>query len=114
MIKTLLKTLLLLVIINVLYKTGVVAWDYFRLRDEAEQIIIFGGKLSTDDVHERILSKALDLHIPLEPENLDVQRDGTRTFVWAAYHQPVELLPNFSVSVDLSFNLDNFAVGPIN
>jgi hypothetical protein len=111
-LKTLLKTLVLLVIINVLYKTGVVAWDYYRLRDEAQQIIIFGGKLTTEAVAERILSKALDLHIPLEPENLDVQRDGDRTFVWGAYQQPVELFPNISVSVDLSFNLDNFSVEP--
>ena len=110
MIKTIIKTLIVLAIVNGLYRTGVVAWDYFRLRDEAEQMIIFGAKASTEDLHTRILAKAEELGIPLESQNLDVRREGGRTFVYGSYQQPLEYFPNVTYPVDLSFAVDAFRV----
>ena len=110
MIKTIIKILLALVILNGLYRTSMVAWDYFQLRDAAEQLIIFGATTSTEDLHGRILAKAEELEIPLEPENLDVRREGGRTFVYGSYQQPLEYFPNVIYPMDLSFAVDAFQV----
>ena len=108
MIKTIIKLLLVLAIVNGLYRTGAVAWDYFRLRDEAEQLIIFGARTPVEDLHGRILAKAQELEIPLEPENLDVRREGDRTLVYASYQQSLEYFPNVTYPVNLSFTVDAF------
>ena len=110
MIKTIVKILIVLVIVNGLYRTGMVAWDYFRLKDEAEQLIIFGARASVEDLHSRILAKADELEIPLAPENLDVRREGGRTLVYGSYQQPLEYFPNVTYPVDLSFAVDAFLV----
>lgn len=110
MIKAAIKILAGIIILNGLYRTGVVAWDYFRLKDEAQQIILFGARTSTEDLHSRIMAKAEELDVPLEPENLDVRREGSRTFAFAAYEQPLEYFPNAIYPLDLSFTVDAFVV----
>lgn len=54
----------------------------------------------------------MELEIPLEPQDIDVHREGNRPFVNAAYSQPVEFFPTFIYPVDLSFSVDAFAVQP--
>lgn len=110
MIKTIIKILIAVIILNGLFRTGLVAWDYFQLRDEAEQLIIFGTRSSTDQLHGRIMAKAEELGIPLQPENLDVRREGSRTFASASYQQPLEYFPNLTYPLDLSFMVDAFQV----
>lgn len=110
MIKTIIKLLIVLVIVNGLYRTGVVAWDHFQLRDEAEQIIVFGARSTPEDIHGRILAKAQELGIELEPDNLDVRREAGRTFVSGSYQRALEYFPNVTYPLDLSFEVDAFQV----
>ena len=110
MIKTIFKLLIVVIILNGLFRTAMVAWDYFQLRDEAEQLIIFGSQSSTEVLHGRIMAKAQELGIPLEPENLDVRREGSRTFATASYQQPLEYFPNAIYPLDMSFMVDAFQV----
>ena len=76
-------------------RSALVAWDYYQLKDEAQQLITFGAGTSTTDLHNRILIRAEELEVPLEPANLDVSRDGGRTYVQAFYTQPVEVFPSY-------------------
>lgn len=113
MIKTAVKLLIVLAILNAVGRAGLAAWNYYQLRDEAQQLVVFGAGMPIGDLHRRILQKASELEIPLLPENLSVRRDGHRTFVDAAYTQPVELFPNYTYPVSLSFSVDAFAMNPI-
>jgi hypothetical protein len=113
LIKTAVKLLIVAALLNALYRVGVVAWDYFRLRDEAEQVILFGNRMTTEELHRRIMTKAEELQVPIDPMDLDVRRDGNRTFVFGAYTEDVEFFPNVVYPVDLSFSVDNFAVEPL-
>ncbi|MBI4266705.1 MAG: hypothetical protein HY657_20245 [Acidobacteria bacterium] len=110
MIKTVIKLLIVLAVLNAVAHAGLAAWDYYQLRDEAQQLIVFGAQSTTAELHNRILAKAEELEVPLEPANLDVQREGNRTFVYASYTQPIELFPRFTYPVDLSFTVDAFSV----
>ena len=109
MIKTVIKLLIVAAVLNAVARAGIVALDYYQLRDEAQQEIVFGAGSATEDLHTRIMAKAEELEIPLEPANLDVQRSGGRTVVSASYTQPVEFFPRFTYPVDLSFRVDAFA-----
>ena len=114
MIKTIIKLLIAAVILNALYRVGTVSWDYFRLKDEAQQVILFGTRATPDDLHGRIMAKAQELQVPLDPNDLHVRRDGNRTFVSAVYTEPLEFFPNVVYPVDLSFSVDSFAIDAIN
>ena len=109
MIKTVVKLLVAAAMLNAVARSALVAWDYYQLKDEARQLITFGAGTSTTDLHNRILIRAEEFEVPLEPANLDVSRDGGRTYVQAFYTQPVEVFPSYFYPVDLSFAVDAFA-----
>ena len=113
MIKTVIKVAIALVVLNAIFRAGLVAWDHYQLRDEAQQLIIFGSGTSANDLHNRILLKAMELEVPLISENLVVRRDGQRTFVEARYTAQVEYFPNQFYPTELSFAVDAFAAQPI-
>ena len=113
MIKTIFRIAIALIVVNAVFRAGVVAWDYYELRDEAQQLIVFGAGSSTVDLHNRIMMKAMELQVPLQSENLTVRRDGQRTFVEARYTQPIEYFPNQAYPADLSFAVDAFSMQPM-
>ena len=111
--KTIFKIVVALIIVNAVFRAGVVAWDYYELRDEAQQLIVFGAGTTIVDLHNRILMKAMELQVPLQSENLIVRRDGQRTFVEARYTHPVEYFPNQTYPAELSFAVDAFSMQPM-
>jgi type III secretion system FlhB-like substrate exporter len=84
LIKTVIKLLITVAILNAVFRAGVAALDYYQLRDEAQQLIVFGGGIPTGDLHNRILQKAAELEVPLQSKGLVVRRDGVRTIVEAS------------------------------
>ena len=113
MIRTVLKIAIAVAVLNALFRGAAVAWDYYELRDDAQQMIVFGAGTSTVELHNRILARAAELQVPLRPENLTVRRDGQRTIVEARYTQPVEYFPNQLYPADLSFTVDAFSMQPM-
>jgi hypothetical protein len=62
--------------------------------------------MSPAQIATRVLDKASELNVPLDPENLDVSRDRDLTVVSVVYTQPVELFPNFLYPLELSFAVE--------
>ena len=108
--KTVISVLITLAILNAAARMGQAAFSYFQLKDETRQMITFGARSTTDQLHNRIVEYAEELEIPLEGSDLYVSRDAERTYVDAYYTQPVEIFPNVVVPVQLSFSVDAFAV----
>ena len=52
------------------------------------------------------------LLVPLEPENIEVRREGNQTLADAAYTEPLEYFPSFDYPVDLSFSVEAFVAPP--
>jgi hypothetical protein len=110
--KNLIKLLIVLAVLHALFRGSQAAWSYYQLKDAALQAIIFGAGASTGELHDQVLTKAMELGLPLQPENLMLQRDGDRTFAQASYTQPIEFLPGFRRPVTLSFAVDAVAAKP--
>jgi hypothetical protein len=110
LIKTVISVLITLAVLNACARIGVAAFNYFQLKDEAEQVILFGSRSSTEQLHDRILEYAGELELPLYSEDLYVTREDDRTYVDAYYTQPVEVFPGVVVPVELSFSVDTIAV----
>ena len=61
---------------------------YDRMRQEAR----FGAIKKRDEiVHERLMKKARQLGIPLDPKDLKIVRDGGNFIITARYTVPVDL-----------------------
>jgi hypothetical protein len=110
LIRLTIRLAIVLAIVNAVAHAGFAAWHYYELKDEAQQLITFGFGRNTNELHSRILAKAVELEVPLAPENLYVTREGTQTFVDVTYTQPVEYFPGYTYTVPFSFSVDAIAV----
>jgi hypothetical protein len=107
--KTIVKLLIALVILNAVARGAIAAWSYYQFRDAAAELVLFGGTASTSELHTRIASRAAELEVPVAPENISVQRDGARTWADVTYTQPIEYFPRRTYPVELSFTVDAFS-----
>jgi len=114
LIKIVIKLLITLAVLNAVYRGAVTAWGYYELKDAAQQLILFGSTVPTAQISYLILDKAMELEVPLEPENVDITRDGNRTAVYASYTTPVEFFPGFLYPLDLSFMVEVLSLNPSN
>ena len=110
MIRTIFTTAIVVVLLNAVGHAGMAAWRHFQLRDQAEQLVLFGGATPTADIAAQIAQIAEELEVPVAPEDIVVTRQGPRTIAEAYYTVPVELFPRFFYPVDLSFMVEAFSV----
>jgi hypothetical protein len=110
LIKTLITLVIVAVVLNATYHAGVATWRHFKVRDEAQQLILFGGRVPTSELEEQIAFIAQEVGVPINPEDIIVSREGPRTIAEAYYTMPVELFPRFFYPIDLSFTVEAFAL----
>jgi hypothetical protein len=104
--KTLLKFVVAIVVLNGVARVGWAAWNYYELRDAAQQAVTFGAQELPLQIHGRIVSKAGELGLPILPERIIVQREGVRTHAAASYVQPVEVFPRYSYPLSFAFDVE--------
>jgi len=114
LIKTVIKLLITLAVLNAIARGGLTAWRYYELKDAAQQLILFGNDVSMAQLSYLILDKAVELNVPLEPENVDISRVGNRTAAYVSYTTPVEFFPSFTYPLDLSFMVEVLALSQSN
>jgi len=114
LIKTVIKLLITLAVLNAIARGGLTAWRHYELKDAAQQLILFGNDVSMAQLSYLILDEAAELNVPVEPENIDISRVGNRTAVYVSYTTPVEFFPGFTYPVDLSFEVEVLALNPSN
>jgi hypothetical protein len=110
--RTLVRLLIAGVIVHAAVRGGQAAWTYFHFKDEAQQIIRFSPDSSETELHDRILAKAEELQVPIAPDDIEVHKDDRRSEAWAAYTQPVELLPRYPVPVKIAFRVEADIIRP--
>jgi hypothetical protein len=110
LLKTIFTTAIVVALLNAIGHAGMAAWRHFQLRDQAEQLVLFGGAPPPDQIADQIAQIAEEPDVPVAPENIVVTRQGPRTIAEAYYTLPVELFPRFFYPVDLSFMVEAFSV----
>lgn len=108
--KTIIKLVITLAILNAAARGGMAAWTYYQFRDKTEQLVIFGARSTPAELHEQIVATAAELDVPVAPENVTVERQGARTRAQAEYVQPVEFFPSYTYPLNLSFRVEGFAI----
>jgi hypothetical protein len=108
--KTAIKLLLMLAVLNAVFHTGRATLTYYQLKDATEQMLTFGSATSVAQLQARILERAGEMDVPLQPEDLDVKRQGARTSASASYTQPVEVFPSYLYPMKFSYSVEAYAL----
>jgi hypothetical protein len=109
--KTVLKLVVAVALLNAVVRAGDSAWNYYQLKDTAERALLFGGTASSKQLHEQIMESAKDLELPLKPEDLRIRWRPGRRVADAQYTQQIEFFPNYLHPVVFSFTVEAVAVG---
>ncbi len=104
--KVILKLLVTLIVVNAAVRAASVTWNYYQFRDGAQQALVFGAQKAPGDVANQIFQRAVELNLPVDPDNVTVQRIGTKTVANAHYVDKVELFPTYEYPVSFDFTLD--------
>ena len=104
--KTFLKLLIVVAIGHAAVRTGQAYWEHFQLEDQAQQLVLFGWRQSPEQLHDEIVDFAERTGVPLDSEDLLVERDGIVTTASATYARPIEVLPKYFYTAHLSFDVE--------
>jgi len=111
--KTILKVVVAAFLLNAVVRGAAVSWDYYQLRDQAQQLVTFGASSTSEELRQAIVESAMELDVPLSLENVSVRRIGPRTVAEASYTVVVEFLPNYPYPLNFSFAVDAVTLGGV-
>ena len=109
--KTVLKLLIAVALLNAVVRGADSAWNYYQLKDAAQRALLFGAQASSKQIHGQIMERAVELQVPLTPEELTVSWRAGRRIAEASYTQQIEFFPKYKYPVFFSFNVDTVSVG---
>lgn len=95
--KTIIQLLIVALVVNACVQGGAAAWKHFKFKDAVEQEARFSEARTVPALQQRILEIAEEHDIMLEPDNVEVRRDGSRTTIWASYLENIEFVPRLVI-----------------
>jgi len=107
--KTVLKLVIAVALVNAAVRAADSAWNYYQLKDSAQETLLFGQKLTSQQAHAEIMQTAGMLRLPLKPEDLSVRWRSGRRIATGSYTQQIEFLPNYPYPIVFSFDVDVLA-----
>ena len=102
--KTLLKLLVVLAVVNGAYRFGMAEYHFSTFKDSTRSILVLGTQSPVETLREQILKRAADLKLPVVPDSVTVTREGVRTTANVSYHQDVEVFPGYKYPRDYSMS----------
>jgi hypothetical protein len=107
--KTVLKLVIAVALVNAAVRAADSAWNYYQLKDSAQRTLLFGQKLTSQQVHQEIMQIAGELRLPLKPEDLSVRWRSGRRIAAGSYTQQIEFLPKYQYPIEFTFDVDTAA-----
>jgi len=108
--KTVIKLIIAAALINAVARGAWAQWNYYQLKDSAQQLLTFDLDASTDQLESAILQKAMELDIPVAADDVTVKREGNRSSATVSYTQPIEFFPKYVYPMKYTFAVDTLAI----
>ena len=103
--KTIIKILIAIAILNAAARVGMASASYYQLKDASQELVTFGALTTPGDIQDHILQRAQTFDVPLQAGDLEVIRDGLRTTARASYTQSVEVFPSYTYPINFRFSV---------
>lgn len=102
--KTLLKLLVVVAILNAAYRFGMAEYRFSQLKESTRSILVLGTNTPVEELRDQILRRAGDLELTVPPDNVAVRREGVRTTAKVSYQKEIEAFPGYRYPRDYSFS----------
>lgn len=107
--KFIIKLLIAAAIANAAWRVGSAYLAHYRFKDAVEQLTQYRGDRTDDQLRSRILELAAQYDIPIDADQLRVQRDErNHTTVDTSYSRQLELFPGFKYPWEFTIHLDTY------
>lgn len=111
------KRLITLLIVAALvwagYHTIPVYLRFFQFDEAVKEVARFAGTRTEEEVRQRILELADEYEVPLDPEDLVVQRVRGATEISAPYVERVEVLPRYYYDWEFDIRTPSWGADPL-
>ena len=104
--KTIIKLLITIAILNGLARVGLAVARYYEFKDAAEQLVTFGGDAQLNELQNQMVAKAMELNLPVDFDNIEVTRNGKVTMATTSYTEDVEVFPSFKYPITFHFSVE--------
>jgi hypothetical protein len=108
--KTVIKLVIAAALINAVARGAWAQWNYYQLKDGAQQLLTFDVDASPEQLESAILDKAMELDIPLAADDVTVRRVGLRSSAAVSYTLPIEFFPKYIYPMKFAFAVDTLAI----
>ena len=110
--KTIIKLLIVAAVLNACARGAMAAWSYYQFKDATQEAIRFAGNATDGQLQQQILTRAMELEVPVDPANVQVTHQSLRTIADVSYTQEIELFPSYRRPFQFKFRVDALAVNP--
>ena len=105
MLKLLLKLAVVALVANTAYHIGVEYLTYIKFQDAIRDAAIFKAR-NDQELVARIVSLAQQYEVPLNEENITIDRQGKRVNVIGWYDKPIEVVPTYEYPWHFGLSID--------
>ena len=103
--KTVIKLVIVLLILNATYRVGSAYWTHYQFQDSIQEAAQFAERASPEDLRVKILELAATLRVPIDPDNLTVTRGNRRIDIDGSYFRNLELVPRYERRWDFTIHV---------
>jgi hypothetical protein len=103
--KTVIKLVIVLLILNATYRVGSAYWTHYRFQDSIQEAAQFAERASPEDLRAKILELAATLRVPIDPDSLTVTRGNRRIDIDGSYFRNLELVPRYKRRWDFTIHV---------
>jgi hypothetical protein len=104
-IKLILKLAVVALLANAAYHIGSEYLTYIKFRDAIRDAAMFKAKNDTE-LMARIMELASQYEVPLDQENVTIEREERRVNVEGWYDKPIEVVPNYQYPWHFGLSLE--------
>ena len=106
MIRTILKLAVVALLANATWHVFGAYAPYYKFKDAVQFAAQNRGRISDDELQQKVLDLAGQFEVPLTAAGVTVSRANGSTIVDASYVQPVDLLPGYTYPWAFKMHLD--------
>jgi hypothetical protein len=105
MIRFLVKLALAGLIANAVWRIGSEYVNYYTFTDEVRNEAVYRNQ-TEDQLRERVAAIAADHDLPVDEEDVSVERDERHVVIQGAYTKPIMVLPGYDYPWEFKWSID--------
>jgi hypothetical protein len=109
--KAIVKLVIAALVVHACWKSSIVVWRFYKLKDGAQNAALFAGTRSEAEIQDRVIEIAHELDVPIDPDKLSVRKVPSHTYIKGVYVDKIEIVPGYFYPWAFTLDLDVLTLG---